>query len=54
MKYTMTIELESEESIDKDVLDCIKEDSLIAVQGAIQNITYEHIYSVSCRIEEKK
>ena len=54
MKYTMTIELEAEEPIDRDYLDCIEEDSLVAVQGAIRNITYRHIYPVSCKIEEKK
>lgn len=50
MKYTMTIELKAEEPIDRDYLDCIEEDSLIAVQGAIRNITYRDIRPISCKI----
>lgn len=53
MKYTMTIELESEKPMDKDYLDCIEEDSLVAVQEAIRNITYRDIRPISCKIEEK-
>lgn len=50
----MTIEIESEEEFDRDFLDCFEEDSLIAVEGAIRDITYKHIYPISCKMEEER